>query len=370
MPANSSKPTVLRWTRFQSDNHGTGAEKRTAQIRWLCETAGADLVDLRPPEDFPRLRARLMGAWLRLRLGARAAVDAAGPGLLGYRHFFFDSAMRRHPAARLIVWETTYDDVMPYVARRRGMRLLAVPHNLEALVSGKVFADPRYNPLADLAAEVRRLGRADAVFTIAREERWLLEASGVAARYLPFFPDPALERECLALRQRRREPEATHPLLLVGSAFNAATAHGMRRQLEWLRGSIRPVIVVGPQTDRIFGEFASERVSVLGVVSRERLTEVMAAAGALLVHTQGGAGAVTRIPEALLAGVPVIANANALRDCHGTAGTYRYETREEFLRLAGQPLPVPPPPPRPVQDEALFQSVLRQLAAPEAAPSA
>ena len=369
MPANSSKPTVLRWTRFRGDRHGTGAEKRTAQIRWLCDEAGVEVVDLRPPEDFPRLRARLMGAWLRLRLGARAAVDSAGPGLLGYRYFFFDAAVRRYPDSRLIVWETAYDDVMPYVARRRGKRLLAVPHNLEALVSGKVFADPHYNPLADLAAEVRRLGRADAVFTIAREERWLLEAGGVAARYLPFFPDPALEKECLELRQHRRKPDATQPLLLVGSAFNAATAHGMRRQLEWLRGTNRPVIVVGPQTDRMLGEFASEQVSVLGAVPRERLTEVMAAAGALLVHTQGGAGAVTRIPEALLAGLPVIANANALRDCHGTAGTYRYETCEEFLRLTIQPLPMPPPPARPAQDEALFQSTLRQLAAPEAPPS-
>lgn len=369
MAATTQKPTVLRWTRFQSDRHGSGAEKRTAQIHWLCEDAGVEVVNLRPPEDFPRLRARLMGAWLRLRLGARAAVDSAGPGLLGYRHSFFDSAMRRHPDSRLIVWETTYDDVMPYVAHRRGRRLLAVPHNLEALVSGKVFADPRYNPLVDLAAEVRRLGRADAVFTIAREERWLLEAGGVAARYLPFFPDPELEKECLAVRQHRREPDAAQPLLLLGSAFNAATAHGMRRQLEWLRGTTRPVIVVGSETDRMLGDFASGPVSVWGSVSRERLTEVMAAAGALLVHTQGGAGAVTRIPEALLAGLPVIANANALRDCHGTPGTYRYETREEFLRLAGQPLPVPPPPPRPVQDEALFQATLLQLATPALPPT-
>jgi hypothetical protein len=364
MPDNPTRPTVLRWTRFQGDRHGTGAEKRTAQIRWLCDEAGVEVVDLQPPEDFPRLKARLMGAWLRLRLGAHASVDSAGPGLLGYRYFFFDTAVRRHPDSKLIVWETTYDDVMPYVARRREKRLLALPHNLEALVSGKVFADPRYDPRADLAAEVRRLGRADAVFTIAREERRLLEAGGVAARYLPFFPDPILEKECLELRQRRRKPDATHPLLLVGSAFNAATGQGMRRQLEWLRGANRPVIVVGPQTDRILGEFASEQVNVLGVVPRERLTEVMAAAGALLVHTQGGAGAVTRIPEALLAGLPVIANANALRDCHGIAGTYQYETREEFLRLAAQLLPMPPPPSRPTQDEALFQSTLRQLAAP------
>jgi glycosyltransferase involved in cell wall biosynthesis len=364
----STKPTVLRWTRFKSDSHGTGPEKRAAQIRWLCEEAGVALMDLLPAADFPRLRARLMGAWLRLRLGSHAAVDSAGLGLLGYRYFFFDSAVRRHPDSRLIIWETTYDDVMPYVARRRGKRLLAVPHNLEALVSGKVFANHAYNPLADLAAEIRRLGRADAVFTISREERWLLEARAVAARYLPFYPEPALEKECLAIREARPAPNAAQPLLLIGSAFNTATAEGMRRQLEWLRGAARHVVVVGPQTDRILGDFASNRVSVLGTVPRERLAEIMTASAALLIHTKGGAGAVTRIPEALLAGLPVIANANALRDCHGTAGTYRYETREEFLRLAAQPLPVPPAPARPSHDEALFQSTLRELAAPEAPP--
>jgi glycosyltransferase involved in cell wall biosynthesis len=358
---------VLRWTRFKSDSHGTGPEKRSAQIRWLCESAGVELVELQPPDDFPRLRTKLIGAWLRLRLGPRASIDPAGPGLLGYRWWFFHSALKRHPEARAVLWETTYDDVLPLVARRHGKRLLAAPHNLEALVSEEVFRSAAYDPFPDLAAEVRRLAQADAVFTIAQEERWLLEARGVAARYLPFFPEPRLERECLAVRARRPAPKPDQPLLLVGSAFNAATGRGMRQHLEWLRGVPRHVVVVGPQTDQLFREFAGERVRVLGAVPREELAGLMATCAALCIHTEGGAGAVTRIPEALVAGIPVIANSNALRSCHGAPGTHPYETREEFLALALQPLPVPPVPPRPTREETLFQSALGRLAGGETA---
>lgn len=358
---------LLRWTRFAGDPHGTGPEKRTAQIRALCEAAGFGISDMAPPQTTPRWRARLAGLGPRLRWGAHASVDHAGTGLLGHRALFYREALARHTGARVLLWETTYDSILPDLARRAGYRIIAVPHNLESLVSEAVFADPAYDPLDDLRAEIRRLGRADAVFMIAREERWFLEARGVAADYLPFYPDPVLTAECRRLRERREAQGVAGsdgPLLVLGSALNPATARGMRLQLDWLASTPDPqppVVVAGRESGRVLGDCARAGVTVLGDVSRDQLTALMETCRALLIHTVGGAGAVTRIPEALLAGVPVIANPNAARDQPATPGVHVYADEAEFHGLVRARLPLPPAPPAPIAAGIRFTEQLRRL---------
>jgi hypothetical protein len=138
----------------------------------------------------------------------------------------------------------------------------------------------------------------------------------------------------------------------------------MRHQLQWLRAAGSPsaeVVVVGPQTDVVLAEFATPRVRILGGVSRERLVDLLETSSALLIHTYGGGGAVTRIPEALLSGLPVIANSNAARDQHGTRGVHTYETAAEFAALAALPPPIPPAPPAPLSACRLFQDTLLSL---------
>jgi glycosyltransferase involved in cell wall biosynthesis len=367
----TSPLTLLRWTRFESDSAGTGPEKRSAQILALCTDAGFAVHDMQPPARLPRWRTYAAGLGARRRFGRHASVDRAGIGLLGFRAAFYRNALSRHQGARVLLWETTYDTLLPAFARDAGFRVIALPHNLEALVSDAVFADSRYDPSADLAGELARLALADERFAIAKPERWWLEARGLATRYLPFFPDPALARECHRLRERRAARAASAggvrgPLLILGSARNPATARGMNQQLAWLTGNpplAADVVAIGPGTDIALAAHRAPRVQVLGGVSRAALVEHLASCSALLIHTVGGAGAVTRIPEALLAGIPVIANANAARDAAGTPGVHVYENAGEFLALTRAALPPPPPPPRPVAAETRFQSVLRRLCA-------
>ena len=371
MRTTADSPALLRWTRFTDNPIGTGGEKRSAQIRALVEAAGFVVADMHPPPSVPRARAWWAGLRWRLRLGRHASVDGAGPGLLGYRAVFYREALARHPGPRLLLWETTYDTVLPCLARAAGFRIIALPHNLEAFVSEAAFADPRHQVLTDLAAEVDRLGRADVIFTIAKEERWLLQSRGLEPHYLPFFPDPVLAADCAAIRAQRAsraraDGTVPGPLLLLGSAFNPATARGMQLQLAWLRqGGLPPAgaVVVGPQTERVLAAVAFPGVQLRGGLTQPALRELLESCSALLIHTVGGAGAVTRIPEALLAGIPVIANTNAARDQHGRPGVHVYDDPAEFCRLAAQPLPQPPSPTPPVAEERRFQSTLRAMAA-------
>lgn len=366
-----SATSLLRWTRFASDAHGTGPEKRSAQVLSLCNAAGFTLNDMQPPSSSSRLGSWTEGFKMRARFGSLASVDRAGAGLLGYRARFYRDALAAHKGARVLIWETTYDTLLPTLAKEAGYKVIAMPHNLEALVSEQVFADAAYDPFADLGAEVNRLGLADAVFTISKEERWFLEARGIAPYYLPFFPDASLAVECNRIRDKRvaladANGHVAGPLLLVGSAFNPATAKGMQEQLRWLATGPQPrggIVVVGPKTDEVLAAQKAPGVTILGGVSRARLVELLETSSALLIHTYGGAGAVTRIPETLLSGLPIIANPNAARDQYDTTGVYLYETPEEFSALVQRALPIPPELARPTQAETRFQTELRRLVA-------
>jgi glycosyltransferase involved in cell wall biosynthesis len=365
----ATTPTLLRWTRFASNPYGTGGEKRSAQIRALCAAAGFTVTDMQPPTGIARWRARLAGVAVRWRLGRHASVDDAGAGLLGYRSLFYRDALARHRGARMLLWETTYDSILPTLARAAGYRIVALPHNLESLVSEAAFADPNHDVLTGLAMEIRRLHLADAIFTISKEERWLLEARGLGPHYLPFYPDPVLADVCSKIRRARvaqvkADGSIAGPLLLVGSSFNPATERGMRWQLEHLRAVGWPaagVVVIGPQTETRLADFTVPGVRILGGVTWEELTQHLTSCSAVLIHTFGGAGAVTRIPEALLAGVPIIANGNAARDRYGTPGVHVYDDPAGFHALISAALPTPSPPPRPVAAEVRFQSELRRL---------
>ena len=361
-------PVLLRWTRFPSDPHGTGPEKRSAQIAALCRRAGFAVADMQPPVSVPRGRTLLAGLAARWRFGRRASLVARSIGLLGYQANFYREALARHEGRRLLLWETTYDRLLPAMARAAGFRVIALPHNLEALVSEAVFADAGYDPLPDLAAEVSRLSLADAIHVIAREEQWFLETQRQTSRYLPYFPVPELAAEYADLR-RRREARARAdgtvdgPLLLLGSAFNPATGRGMDLQLGWLAGAspAAGVVVAGPETDVRLAAHRAPGVSLLGRVPAARLHELFVECSALLIHTSGGAGAVTRIPEALLAGIPVIANENAARDRHDVPGVHVYASPEEFQALVKRPLPIPPGPTAPRAAEAALAADLLRL---------
>lgn len=362
----TSPPPLLRWSRFDSDAHGTGPEKRTAQISELLSSAGIEVSNMRPPARLPRWQTWLAGTRARLKFGAHASVDRAGIGLLGYRTLFYRQALATHRGAPVLLWETTYDTVLPALARAAGFKVVAVPHNLEALVSEQVFADSNYDPTSDLGAEVHRLALADAVFTISKEERWFLEARGLTPDYLPYFPDRPLAAECAAIRARRSaladsSGAVTGPVLMLGAAFNPATARGMAAQLGWLaeQSDAAPAVVIaGPQTDTLLAQYRSPRVELLGRVTREHLVRLLESCRALVIHTTGGAGAVTRIPEALLSGVPIVANPNAARDQQGTAGVSVYATPAEFVTLTRSPLSLPPAPLPPTAAGARFQQTL------------
>jgi hypothetical protein len=79
-------------------------------------------------------------------------------------------------------------------------------------------------------------------------------------------------------------------------------------------------------------------------VSSEKLDELLAGAKATLVHQPLATGALTRMAELLMSGLPVIANPIAARSTWHHQGVHVFEDEAELNALCAASLPMPPVP--------------------------
>lgn len=344
-----------------------GGQRRTLQVAHLIAQAGFGLNQVDRAAPFPLIQRVLTG----LRIYFRSAFPLVRVLRLlravGLEYLRYQAAIRSHTGGRVLVWERTRGAgvVAPYAAIDSGWPIVAVPHNLESLVAGQ--SDPfarSGTPAARLRDEVNHLRRSTAVFCISHEERWLLANLGVAADTLPYFPIPSIEAELLGIRACRN-PSSPGRFLIFGTAGNPPVRAGMIELLRFAQPVARRVgvelHVAGNDTETLANE-VSDGTRLHGTVSAERLAELMATARGVVIWQRNGSGALTRIPECLLAGLPVLANGVAARSHYHTPGVYLFESADELADLISGELPTPAPPARPCREEARFVNCLRSLA--------
>ena len=86
------------------------------------------------------------------------------------------------------LWENTQDLPSLYMMKAAGAKIIAYPHNLESLVPTQVDLTTHKQSPYWLYEEVKRLKLCDEVYTISKEETWLLQLFGINAKYFPYYP--------------------------------------------------------------------------------------------------------------------------------------------------------------------------------------
>ncbi|MBK6903852.1 MAG: hypothetical protein IPH04_13895 [Saprospirales bacterium] len=93
------------------------------------------------------------------------------------------------------------------------------------------------------------------------------------------------------------------------------------------------------------------------------MTKVMSQVKAMIVHQESGVGALTKIMDHLVAGIPVIANTLAARSFFDHNGVYLYDTSEQLLDFIMKDDFPPPLLPFPPDDfEKIMAEVIFNLA--------
>ena len=343
-----------------------GGQLRSAQISGLVCRALPDAEHL--VAQHPRTLPRRALAGLAIK-GVVEALITRRKLTEGLFTAWVDSLVDKLALGRgdLIIYDADprYGAAVVNVAARRGLRVIALPHNIEALLpkAFPIVIDAVREGRA-LTAEMRWLARVEAVWTIGVFDQELLQLFGIAARRLPYVPPADRLADLLAVRARRTALPGA-PLLILGTAHNVPTRAGMAEQLMILHnladGTARPDVIVAGYGTEALADRDWPGVRLLGSRTWPEVLDLLANAAALWVHQAPMTGALTRIPEALMAGVPVLANRWAARGHDAMPGLHVYDHNADILRLL-QTLPAISPMPDAVNAEDEFVAALRAAA--------
>lgn len=234
---------------------------------------------------------------------------------------------------------TTY--IAYIAAKEAGIKVIVFIHNIETMVSTyeyDFFTKKRF-PFS-VVREIEFLRYADLIYCISREEQWLIKAFNINSVYLPYLPPSDKYEYFKGVRVKRLSINSIKPykeFIIIGTIHYLPTLNSIHKQLDELDilsdklNNIK-VVLVGYGLEKFKIEYESKYsfLTVEGTVTPERLEELLMIVDAGLVYQDEGVGALTKIPELLLAGVPIIANFHAARSAHHYSGMYVYDTIEEL----------------------------------------
>jgi hypothetical protein len=186
-----------------------------------------------------------------------------------------------------------------------GCRYVALPHNIEFLVPDQQQSYLR-SPAAAFAVETEIFRRAQRVIAISDFDTAVIGCLGVMqAETLPYEPVDDY-RDVLLRIAALREKATQSGYLILGTTGNPPTDLGLKRLLaEIAAQDDGPNFILAGFGTETLAPLAPSRVTVRGSVSDAELETLMVQCEALIIYQPPTSGFLTRITEAVLAGLPV-----------------------------------------------------------------
>ena len=302
---------------------GSGGYLRSMQIAEIVLGASHQMVDL----SQALIKPRTVHGRLARRRVMRSLADGPhnAPTVSDGRRK--RTAMRYQQAQALFesvprvdgfIWERTQRHGGFAAARARGIPTVAVAHNIESLVSNEALTYAKGGLHGRFAAECAQLALADHRFVISERDQWLLSLFGIDSSVLPYYPPQRRRLALETVRARRAPCDQNRRFLVMGSAYYPPTYEGMRYILRVMINSgvlARGITidVMGFGSERLRQDCDAKGIRFHGSVSDDEMFDLMAATTAAILYQHHGTGALTRVVDFLLAGVPVLANPAAAR---------------------------------------------------------
>lgn len=349
---------------FKPDPWGHGGEKRAAQLQEIYDQNALQVDEFK----LGKARIDILAIFRALKM---VFFSQGKEAFFSKRSLYYLKAVAWNitplysylkKSSSVLLWESTGDFFyfIPYLAEKRGKTIIALPHNLESLIPESVSLVTNKKTPDGFLKEIEVLKKCKSVFTISREEQWLLSLFGVEAFYLPYYPPKAVQQQLLRIRERRKHRQRTNCVLMLGSALNRPTQVGMQQMMDvWGAMKNAPQLrVAGYYTTQRL-KISSDNVIMLGELTNEQLEEEMYKADCLLINQPPTTGALTRIVEFLIAGVPVVVNESSARSYWGTDGLFVFSSCEELSLLLSEDMRLPLIPKTP--DYSVFVSKINNI---------
>lgn len=204
---------------------------------------------------------------------------------------------------------------------------------------------------AFLGDELLLHARADRSWLLSKVEQGFLSSLGLPAEYVPFYPAGDAMTQLLALRGKRSADTIDSGLFVIsGSPIhqnNIALANFLATLDQARLAPSVCIAVVG--FDDLPGDLARyfhSKVQFLGRLDTAAFDDLLVRARAVLVPQIAGFGCLTRIPEMLAAGIPVLADAMTASATDAVPGTFYVEAGEDrwanaINAIGNEPMVIP-----------------------------
>jgi len=215
----------------------------------------------------------------------------------------------------------------------RNIPIVVTCQNIETLSASQILQEYQRD-LFDF--ELDLFSNSDLVVTISREETFLLQNMRIKSLYIPYYPVPKIKSRMLAIRESRKTTQK-RDILLIGSVGNMPTMDGMVKFIADWQGGVRPdgttdkLIVAGFGTEKLQECVRGNGVIFKGVLSDNELDQLLAQVKATVVYQENGSGALTKICEFLISGIPVFANQHAARSYYNMPGIIEFNDINEVV---------------------------------------
>jgi glycosyltransferase involved in cell wall biosynthesis len=326
--------TIIHFSRFPSWPSGDGGIRRTIQIRDILNelapisisNADGDLQDVSinsPDEDY------YCSLW-----DTSISEDVAKRHEFALRCVTALSSTLRADVA--IVDDPIFFQPLVDHLTKLGVPIIGIEHNIETLIQGQMAAARQ---IKLFEKEIEYFKKCDLVITISHEDTVLLKNFGVNAVVLPYYPNRHLREPFERIRNERAGNGVKKDYLLLGSAYNVPTGAGMYELAKrWngssaLKGHLLHIAGYGTEKFHDMTGAAGARVKILGPVSDDTLVELLTRVRACVIFQENGTGALTKISELLVAGVPVLANHHAARSYHNMQGIREFDDFTSLERI-------------------------------------
>jgi hypothetical protein len=338
--------------------HGAGGVWRRRQVDAILRRHGLEPVNLEAPPSLPFPQRMARAARLKARFGADVPSQRRALGAAEYADRLYTHNARREGLAPAIVLESGCEPVAIAALKAQGFSVAVALSAINSLWLGRPNPVTGSYPNA-FRAELSALKVADHVFSISREEQLLLNNFGVGARYLPYFPDEV--RAAALLAERAGRAPQPREFLICATRGNTDTVDSFREQVAWIETAAPADAVfhvTGHQTEPLREVWCGPRFQFHGTCPDDLFAQIKARCSAVCIHQRAGLGALTRVPDMLLAGLAVVANAAAARSFIGTPGVFVYDTPGQMSALLAGDIPTPPLPQRPLELEDALAACL------------
>lgn len=256
----------------------------------------------------------------------------------------------------LLVWEPRPSEAPAPLGRRQPHGLIALPHNVESLVSTSDEHASHRRQLLRLRREAETLSRADLVYTISNDDQWLLSLLGINASVLPYYPPPLRTQQLADIRNRRSVAKCD-TVLVMGTYSNGPSIRGVETLLKVLPKDPRVrICVVGKGSEQIP---APQGVELHGFLPEEKLAAELIRARCAIVWQTPTTGWPTRLIELTIMGIPVILNQASVRAQTAPPYGATMAGLGDLLDVVASFRALPPFPERPKEEGQFVESLKR-----------